>query len=163
MFDCEKVVDWNKRIASYTDETKAIYAECFKVKEEIIDVMTQDSIAGGWSVAAQDKKVNVFSDKKIIGNRNALRGKTEVPYDCLSCARYICNGDERLKWDDQIMKVNCYQRLGVNMCVEFSRSKRIYGCAARYMYLYKLIIIDDSGKVFLIMFDRPEETHWPQP
>ena len=54
VFQIEKVNDWEKRIASYSDYKKALYTRAFEKQKEFEDVMADTG--KDWKVTINNKK-----------------------------------------------------------------------------------------------------------
>lgn len=59
-FEIERVLDWDKRIANYTDKQKALYKRGLEKLEEFKQLLVDKEY--DWQVTIQQKKKRIFCE-----------------------------------------------------------------------------------------------------
>lgn len=65
IFYLEKVIDWERRIAGYSDVRKEQYHKAFEKMQEALTLVNEDSKTNGWKTGYCNKKRGMSSETKI--------------------------------------------------------------------------------------------------
>ena len=123
VWNCERVLDWDARIASYTDAQKAFYARMIPTIDELQALKDR---AAGWRVLVNDKRKHIkIEASKSPRGFHMMRASGPIDYppiDVWRCANY---GKDRRGWDDSADTTYYMTKEGVNSYTTYSKSKAV--------------------------------------
>ena len=160
IYDLERVLDWEKRIANYSPSVQQKYRALIKKKDDLFRYLDEDK-SNGWSVMINNKKKDLYAE-----TRNSERGipmiraRTYSNYDPLTTFRIVGSSDMRPKYDKNIHYCKMIDKLGTNLLVGYQRSHRIITVAPRDMYQEGLGNCEADGTIWIALHDA-DSTEYP--
>lgn len=123
--DVEAVVDWEKRISTYTDKQKAIYRRMLPVMDELMALRAEPK-ENGWRDIKNDKKKQIHIEtKKSSRGFCMMRASGPIEFAPIDCFRIIEAGGVTGGWDETAEETFFASKQGVNAYELYNRSKRV--------------------------------------
>lgn len=99
LYYIEKVLDWEKRIASYPNPIKAKYRNALK-KRDLFFARLAEPQSNDWKVFIDNKKKGLFAEVKTSENGMPMfRARTHSNHDALTTFRFSGSCENRPKYD----------------------------------------------------------------
>ena len=154
----EKVVDWPKRIAGYSDETKAKYAKMWEVEKEYEAYLSDKTLA--WRTCYDSKKPGEeLYYEQAVSKRGfqllRIRGRTDST--ALASWRAYLDRPTRLSYDRNISGGGIKKVWGTNLIEAFQTTNAILAVSSRDLHQMVWSNQLADGTIKLIAYDLPEE------
>ena len=102
IYDLERVLDWEKRIANYSPSVQQKYRALIKKKDDLFRYL-DEAKSNGWSVMINNKKKDLYAEtKNSVRGIPMIRARTYSNYDPLTTFRIVGSSDMRPKYDKNI-------------------------------------------------------------
>ena len=152
----EKIVDWESRIASYSQETKELYKIGYQKFEELEDLFIDKS--NSWYIKANSKKkgLDLFHEQCYCKKTGfpMIRVVSFTDHDPLVSLRAYADTKIRKQYDRNVKEYYLKQQLGANLFEAYQSTNRIITVEPRDCYHYILQKIDQDGTITCVMWNK---------
>lgn len=157
--DFEIVVDWEDRIAAYSEETKQIYYTAFEKMKEMESMLTDKTL--NWAVQQDSKKKGqeLFFDQATSKKGfPCIRVWSYTDYDTVTSLRAYSNEDIRKEYDRNVEQCKPLEKLGCNLMIAYQATHKIVTVASRDVYQACFMDAQKDGTIKTVYWgmDKPE-------
>lgn len=152
LFEIERVLNWEKRIASFSEKQKNKY-KIAQEKMKEFKLLLKDKNKD-WYLTIDDKKERLKCEQMVSKNGfSMLRAQSESDYDVNTTFRTWGNTDCRLVYDKNIEKIDSLDYYGPNLLYGYQKTHRILTVSSRDIYQMIYWEIEADGSIYMVIYE----------
>lgn len=156
----EKISDWSKRIAKYTDAQKQFYTDMVPKLQEMKGILKSDQ---GWNLLLDSRSDQVIIEqKRSVRGHMLMRARGPVNWPVKEVYRCLCYAPLRQQWDLNSDFMEHQKKVGVNAFVTHVKTKSKFVISARDFVLNYLLNEEEDGSIMFVTSSDNVEYNVPE-